>query len=326
LLALARGLRDRGHRQQIVSPEGSALESRARGDGFLVASVTNLPKLRRLLCGFDVIHAHTGRSQNLAFCATAGLKVRRVVTRHVAFAPNHPSVHRLKYTLTCHGIIAVSQAVRAALLGAGISGDRIQVISTGVEWPASLPNEEERRAIRSRWGFGDGDFVAGHLGAFTAEKGQDVAVAAAALLQPRMPQLRMVLAGDGPLRDSLRMNTPVLFPGHVSCRAEFLAALDLFIMPSRSEAWGLAALEAMAQGIPVVASRVGGLPEMIEANESGWLVAPGDAGELARAIERAASDREALRAMGARARARAKQFSLEETAERTEAFYQRLLA
>ena len=97
-------------------------------------------------------------------------------------------------------------------------------------------------------------------------------------------------------------------------------------MPSRSEAWGLAALEAMAHGIPVVASRVGGLPEMIEANESGWLVAPGDAGELAAAIERAAADRETLRAMGMRARERAKRFSLEETAERTEAFYRRLLA
>lgn len=325
-MALARGLRDRGHRQQIVSPEGSVLEARARGEGFLVASVTNLPKLRRLLRGFDVIHAHTGRAQNLAFCATAGLNLRRVVTRHVAFAPNHPSVHRLKYTLTCHGIIAVSQAVRATLLGAGISGDRIEVISTGVAWPASLASEEERGAIRSRWGFDDGDFVVGHLGAFTAEKGQDVAVEAAALLQPRMPQLRMVLAGVGPLRNSLQTKGPVLFPGHVSCRAEFLAALDLFIMPSRSEAWGLAALEAMAHGVPVVASHVGGLPEMIEANGSGWLVAPGDAGELADAIERVASDREVLRAMGARARARAKHFSLEETAERTEAFYRRLLA
>jgi glycosyltransferase involved in cell wall biosynthesis len=326
LLALARALHARGHRQQIVSPEGSALESGARGEGLPVASVTNLPKLRRLLREFDIVHAHTGRAQNLAFCATAGLNVRRVVTRHVAFAPNHPSVHRLKYTLTCHGIIAVSQAVRAALLAAGVSGDRVEVISNGVAWPASLPNEEERRAIRSRWGFDDRDFVVGHMGAFTAEKGQDVAVEAAALLQPRMPHLRMVLAGDGPLRKSLQTNALVLFPGHVSCRAEFLAALDLFIMPSRSEAWGLAALEAMAHGIPVVASRVGGLPEMIESNENGWLVAPGDAGELARSVERAALDRETLRAMGTRARARAKGFSLEETAERTEAFYRRLLA
>lgn len=309
----------------IVSPEGSALAGLARSDGLAVASFTNLPKLRRVLRDFDIVHSHTGRAQNLAFGATVGLNVRRVVTRHVAFPPDHPRVHRLKYTLTCHGVIAVSQAVRGTLLAAGIPDDRIEVISNGVAWPASLPGEPERRSIRGKRGFSDEDFVVGHMGAFTAEKGQDVAVQAALLLQSRLPHLRMVLAGEGPLRSSLQTNTLVMFPGHVSCRSEFLAALDLFIMPSRSEAWGLAALEAMAHGVPVIASRVGGLPEMIEPNESGWLVTPGDAGELGSAIEWAAADREMLRATGMRARERAKRFSLDETAERTEAFYRRIL-
>jgi glycosyltransferase involved in cell wall biosynthesis len=257
-----------------------------------------------------------------------GLPIRRVVTRHVAFAPNHPRVHRLKYTLTCHGVIAVSQAVRAALLASGISDDRIETIPTGVEWPAVLPDAQERRAIRSRWGFDDRHFVVGHMGAFTAEKGQDVAINAAALLQPRLPGLpglRMILAGEGPLRGSMQASSVVILPGHISDRAEFFAALDLFIMPSRSEAWGLAALEAMAHGVPVVASNIGGLPEMIEAGETGWLVTPGDPGELADAIDRAASDRENLRATGLRGRERSKRFSVEETAARTEAFYRRML-
>jgi glycosyltransferase involved in cell wall biosynthesis len=320
-LTLACALRERGHRQLIVSPAGSGLEARARAAGLAVSSLASLHKLR----GFEIVHSHSGRAQNLAFCATAGVNVRRVVTRHVAFPPNHPRVHRLKYTLTCHGIIAVSRAVREALLSAGVSADRIEVITTGVEWPASLPDEQARRTMRSTWGFTDEDFVVGHMGAFTAEKGQDVAVQAALLLQTRLPHLRMVLAGDGPLRNSMPASSRVVFPGHVSHRSEFFAALDLFIMPSRSEAWGLAALEAMAHGIPVVASRVGGLPEMIESNESGWLVTPGDASELATAIERASADREMLLDMGTRARERAKRFSVEETAERTEAFYRRML-
>jgi glycosyltransferase involved in cell wall biosynthesis len=290
-----------------------------------VGSLAGLHKLRRLLRDFDIVHAHSGRAQNLAFCATVGLPIRRVVTRHVAFPPNHPRVHRLKYTLTCHGVIAVSQAVRLALLAAGVPEDRIETIPTGVEWPAALPGPQERSAIRSRWGFEDRHFVVGHMGAFTAEKGQDVAMNAALLLQPRLPDLRMILAGDGPLRSSMQANSLVILPGHISGRAEFFAALDLFIMPSRSEAWGLAALEAMAHGVPVAASNTGGLPEMIEAQETGWLVTPGDPRELADAIERAASDRAALRATGLRARERSKRFSVEETAARTESFYRRIL-
>jgi glycosyltransferase involved in cell wall biosynthesis len=98
-------------------------------------------------------------------------------------------------------------------------------------------------------------------------------------------------------------------------------------MPSRSEAWGLAALEAMAHGVPVIASNTGGLPEMIEANETGWLVTPGDPRQLADAIERAANlEPGELRATGLRARERAKQFSVQETAGRTEAYYHRILA
>ncbi len=291
-----------------------------------MASLANLHKLRRLLRDFEIVHAHSGRAQNLAFCATVGLPVRRVVTRHVAFPPNHPRVHRLKYTLTCHGIIAVSQAVRAALLATGIPGDRIETIPNGVEWPAVLPEAQARRAIRSRWGFEDRHFVAGHLGAFTAEKGQDVAMSAALLLETRLPELRMILGGDGPLRNPTKASGNVILPGHISGRAEFFAALDLFLMPSRSEAWGLAALEAMAHGVPVIASNTGGLPEMIAANETGWLVTPGDAPELAAAIARAAAlGVEELHAMGLRARARSRRFSVAETAVRVEAFYLRML-
>ena len=116
------------------------------------------------------------------------------------------------------------------------------------------------------------------MGAFTKEKGQDVAMAAAALLRESMPYARFILAGDGTLLNDLRRRAPenVVFPGFLSDHAAFFAALDLFIMPSRSEAWGMAALEAMAHGVPVIASDVGGLPEIVEPGNGGWLVPPGD--------------------------------------------------
>jgi glycosyltransferase involved in cell wall biosynthesis len=116
-----------------------------------------------------------------------------------------------------------------------------------------------------------------------------------------------------------------VFPGFLAERSRFFAALDLFIMPSRAEAWGLAALEAMAYGVPVIASDVGGLAEIVSPEEGGRQVPPGDAAALADAINVAASDRERLRAEGLKGRERARGFSTEQTVERTEAFYRRLL-
>jgi glycosyltransferase involved in cell wall biosynthesis len=128
-----------------------------------------------------------------------------------------------------------------------------------------------------------------------------------------------VLAGEGPLKSQVA-NDSVILPGFLVDRAGFLAALDLFIMPSRSEAWGLSALEAMAHGVPVIASDIGGLAEIVEPG-SGWLMPPGDASALARAIVSAASDPESLRTAGLKARERARLFSVDQMVQQTEAFY-----
>jgi glycosyltransferase involved in cell wall biosynthesis len=280
------------------------------------ALAAGFPTVKLGLRSADIVHAHSGRAQNLAFRETLGSNARRVVTRHVAFQPLHPWTHRLKYKWTCHGIIAVSDAVRRALIESGVPDAKIEVIHTGIEVPNIVSRERSST-----------NFVIGHMGAFTAEKGQDVAIAAASLLQASIPRARFVLAGEGPLLASVRKNAPasVTFPGFVSERSAFFAALDLFIMPSRAEAWGLAALEAMAHGVPVIASDVGGLPEIIQNENGGWLVPPGDAAALARAITTAAADPERLRAQGQRARERALSFSLDRMVGQTEALYRRLL-
>jgi glycosyltransferase involved in cell wall biosynthesis len=313
LLTLARGLRTRGYRQTIVCPPASVLAERAHAAGFPIEKLG--------LRTADIVHAHSGRALTVAFWKTLGFSLGsggcRVVTRHVAFQPRHPWLYRLKYTRTCHGIIAVSDAVRRGLIDNGVPAAKIEIIHTGIEMPEPAPRD------RSRLG---ADFVIGHMGAFTEEKGQDVAVAAAALIHQSLPRARMVLAGDGPLLSEIRRKAPenVTFPGFITDRAAFFAALDLFIMPSRSEAWGLAALEAMAQGVPVIASDVGGLPEIVEPGNGGWLVPAGDPTALARAITIAASDPDGLRVQGQKARERARLFSVDRMVEQTEAFYGRL--
>jgi glycosyltransferase involved in cell wall biosynthesis len=307
LLTLARGLRARGYRQTIVCPPASALAERAKSAGFPIAKLG--------LRTADIVHAHSGRALTVAFWKTLGSNAKRVVTRHVAFRPSNPWLHRLKYRWTCHRVIAVSDAVRRGLVECGVPAAKIEVIHTGVEIPEQVPSDRSRT-----------HFVIGHMGAFTQEKGQDVAVAAAALLRSSMPNARMILAGDGPMLSEIRGQAleNVTFPGFVSDRSAFFAGLDLFIMPSRSEAWGLAALEAMAYGVPVIASDVGGLPEIVEAGNGGWLVPAGDSTALARAITVAASDPDRLRIQGQQAREHARLFSTDRMVEQTEAFYRRL--
>ncbi len=230
---------------------------------------------------FDIVHAHDAKAQTISFRASIGLPVRRVASRLVAFIPRHPLIHRLKYSLTCHGVIALSQSVRHVLMAAGVPDSQIEVILPGIDLPKELPSPDERAKARARWGFTSDEFVIGHIAAFTHEKGQDVALHAALLLGPRLPRARMLLAGDGPERtrpgmvELARQASGVAqLPGFVDDLNQFYAALDLYIMPSRSEAWGLTALRAMAYGLPVIASNVGGLPEVVEHGKSGWLVPP----------------------------------------------------
>jgi glycosyltransferase involved in cell wall biosynthesis len=329
LLSLARGLRLRNHRQLIVCPLSSPLAKRAAAEHFDLAplGLGAIGRLRRRLSSerFDIVHAHDGRAQNVSFLASAGLPLRRVASRQVAFPPRHPLIHCWKYTKTCHGIIANSESVRRVLIASGIPAEKIEVIPPGIEWPAELPTAGLRAQARARWGFSSEDFVIGHAGAFTREKGQDVALEAALLLAPRLPHARMLLAGDGPERRAHTVGIAIL-PGFLDNLSEFYAALDLFIMPSRSEGWGLTALGAMANGLAVIATDVGGLPELVERGKTGWLVPPDSPAALAEAIEAAASDPARRCEYGRNARERAAQFSIQHTVEQTEQFYTRLLA
>ncbi|HEV2492511.1 MAG TPA: glycosyltransferase family 4 protein [Terriglobia bacterium] len=352
LLLLAEGLRRRGHEQVIVGAESSALEALARDAGFRVLAlpahdigyVFGALLLKQFLAAepYEVIHAHDGRGQTIAWIATLGTQVGRVASRRVTFLPGglsaHLRLHRLKYTLTCHRVIAISNYVRGLLVNSGVPGSRIEVVPDGIEVPSELPGPKVRARARAQWGLSDQDFVIGHAGAFTPEKGQDIAIEAMTVLKDRLPKARLLLVGPVGV-EGLRLLSPLLdragkivrLLGYVDDLTEFFAALDLYIMPSRAEGLGSSALLAMAHGLPVVASRVGGLPEVVEEGRTGWLVAPDAGGEvsdeaLAEAIVAGASDRERLAALGVQARERARSFASDIMVTRTEALYQRLLA
>ena len=208
LLLLARGLRERGHEQLVVCPEGSALDARARQEGLRVFALprhdlgqaNGILQLRTQLLAepAHILHAHDGRGQTLAWLASLGLPVRRVASRRVTFLPDTHARHRFIYRHTCHAVIAVSEYIRQLLVGSGIPEASIEVIPDGIEIPAALPTPAARQRARAAWGLSEGDFVIGHVGAFTPEKGQDVAIQAICLMAERLPQARLVLVGSVP--------------------------------------------------------------------------------------------------------------------------------
>jgi glycosyltransferase involved in cell wall biosynthesis len=248
------------------------------------------------------------------------------------FDPRNRPTHRFKYTRTCHAVVASSQAVKDTLVRNGVPSGRVEVIRGGIEFPEQLPERRAARLrMRTKWNLADDHFVIGHLAAFTPEKGQLDALDALAELLPKHPELRMILAGDGPLRNDPRTNAKVQatrgaaqLPGYIQPDADFYSGLDLFLANSTSEALGLAPLYAMAHEVPVIASNVGGLPEVV--GEGGWLIPPADPHALAQAIEQAMSDEVELRERGRRGRDHAREFSAAVTVEQTEKLYLKIIA
>lgn len=342
LLKLARLLRQRGHRQIIVCREESELDRRARAEEFFCfalplhdpAHAYGILQVRQHLHATpcDLLHAHDGRGQTVAWLASIGMRVRRVASRRVTFLPRQHWTHRLKYAHTCDAVVAVSDFIRQWLIRCGVPQSKIELIPDGIEIPPELPSTETRSRARDRWGFGENEFLVGHLGAFTPEKGQDVALGAFLLLTERLPQARLLLAGEGPTLkdpDIVQMldalGGRVRLCGPTETLAEWFPALDLFIMPSKSEGLGSSALMAMSYGLPVVASRVGGLPEIVEEARTGWLIEPASPAALGEAILAAAGDRAGLKLLGLNGRECARQFSVDIMVDRTEALYYRLL-
>ncbi len=335
LLMLARALRTRGHEQLIVTLEGTALEARARQDSFRVFALPahdpghahGILQLRQRLRAepFDILHAHDGKGQTLSWLSSLGTSVGRVASRRVTFLPARRIDSRFKYGHTCDAVIAVSNFIRQLLIDSGVPESRIDVIPDGVDVPEKLPGAVARARVRAQWGMGAREFVAGHIGALTLEKGQDIAIQAATFLVKSMPEARVVLAVGLPKPTILATPPNLRVIGYQEKLSEFFAGLDLYIMPSRAEGLGSSALLAMAYGVPVVASRVGGLPEIIEDGVTGWLIPPGSPEALAQAIAHAAADLTRLRDMGAKARERARAFSSTIMVERTEALYEKVL-
>ena len=210
-----------------------------------------------------------------------------------------------------------------------VPAGRIRVCYNGIELERFSPAGRNKPAE-----FGCARLVVGTVCALRPEKNLDVLVQAFASLRHSVPDALLVIAGDGPVRNDLLRQAESLGLGE-SCRllparsevAELLRGIDIFVLPSRSEALSNALMEAMACGCAVIATRVGGNPELVEHGKTGVLVAPGAAGELASALQSLVNDEPARRRLAAAGAAFIRsRFSVEIAAQRLAEFYEEFLS
>ncbi|MGD8964984.1 MAG: glycosyltransferase family 4 protein, partial [Gammaproteobacteria bacterium] len=177
------------------------------------------------------------------------------------------------------------------------------------------------------WG---GQFVVGHIGNLDdSHKGQQQIVATAEAMASAHPQMRFVLVGGGPdearLREASRRLPSLILEGQTDRVADYLGAFDVFLFPSRHEGLGSILLDALDFGLPVVATRVGGIPEVIEDGVNGFLVSVDDIGGMQEALAALAVDGELRARLGAAGREKARAFTREEMAERYAELYDSIM-
>jgi len=308
---LLEGLAQRGVKGCLVCQEGSMLAERMQGKVALktfnlrgehdlftwrkFAQWLKVFKERQESLGHKLlVHVHSRKGALPTLLIAKRLKLKTVLHWRVA-APMPSIVRRLADV-----VIAISNSAAEQARKIGIPEDRLVVIYSGVDIDRfTVPlgvRAETREIARTQFGIAKDDFVVVAVGRLVPLKGYDLLLETLALF-PLNERPKVLLVGDGEERPNLeRLATKlglegwVQFLGFLSDIRLALFAADVFVQPSRNEGLGVAILEAMASGLPVIASRVGGIPEIVRDGETGLLFTPNDPFSLKEALTRIRRD------------------------------------
>lgn len=218
-------------------------------------------------------------------------------------------------------------------LGLGVSAGQLSCNPNGVDTEAFRPRPRPEQGLRTSLGIPSSARLVGFLGRLSPEKGPDVFLRAALLVHSKLDDVHFVFVGDGPLAPTLResitrlkLEDRVHLAGLRRDVPAVLNDLDVLVSSSHSEAMPLAVMEAMASGLPIVATRVGGVPDLIEHGDSGWLVMPNDFEDIATRLQQMLGTPGELARMSTAARQRAVDtMSLSDTVEKMAALMSRLV-
>ncbi|MFO7768960.1 MAG: glycosyltransferase [bacterium] len=350
MVRASRGLVRRGHTVHLAARRGGRLLEEARGaelpahghrfgPDWNPLSALRLARLARRH-GLEAAVVNHNKELTHAALARRLSPLRRVVGRSVLPMMDTGGRHRRLYEKHLDGMITPSREVRRVVEGYAWMRDvRVQNIPNGLDLEA-LDAERDRLGgrdvVRSELSLTPDAFVVCGVGRLEPHKGYDVLLDAFEEVARERDEAHLVLVGDGSRADELRDRaggleegaSRVLFTGFRPDPYRFMMASDVLVLPSTTEyeTFGQVLIEAMALYVPVVGSRIGGIPEVIRDGENGLLVEPGDARDLGRALLRLALDREERRRFAREGRCTVEEHYREETMlDRLETYLEDLL-
>ena len=344
ILTEAVSLRGRGHRILVACHPQSQLARRAKKAGlevfllpfrrpidpWLTWPIYRLVKRESV----DLVNTHSSVDSWTASVAARLVKVPVIRTRHLGVPIKRDPFSRLVYTHLADRIITTGEAIRRLLIhDLKLDPSTLVSIPTGIDLDRFDPNKVERGAVRRELGLGEDAALVGIVAVLRSGKDHGIFLKAIPLVVKAVPSARFVIAGDGPQRRriveliaEMGLGRFTLMVGHREDIPELLAAFDVVVSTSKTEGIPQSLIQALAMERPVVATDVGGVPEVIRDGKSGLLVPPGDHEALASAIVRLLLEDETALGLGRQGRRLVeKEYSLGTMLDRLEVLYQGLL-
>lgn len=345
VLSLHQGLHALGVDTWLLCPPESPLGEKAQACGLNVRHVSALGDLDPRLFGHiqselrrlqpDIVHLHSRRGADTwgALAARAAGVPRVVLSRRVDDPPGGGLVRQRKYGPWCDHIIAISEGIRRVLLHWGVPPDKVTCVRSAIDL-TPYQRETDPEGMRRRFGIPEGAPLVVTMAQLIPRKGYRALLDAAPMILKRFPNARFLFCGEGADREPLerliaekRLTGSVQLTGYLTDTPSLLAAADVVAHPALREGLGIAILEAMGLGKPVVASAAGGIPEIISSEEVGVLVPPGDSVALADSLIRLLGDAELRRRMSRAAAERIRrEFTVEAMVRGNLRVYGRLLS
>ncbi len=306
-----------------------------------------LGKLRKLMKEgkYDVVHTHTTKAGILGRLAANQAKVPHVIHSphgHIFHGYFNPVLIKLYVMLetmaarwTQKTITLTEKEKKEYLaLGIGVPGE-YECIYNGIDVDKYCDPDLSVKAERRRLNISTTATVLLTVGRLVHVKGhRHLLEAVASMGHEESADVHCLIIGDGDLREELEsqahelgISEKISFLGHQNNITPFLMISDLFVLPSLNEGFGLVVIEAMASGLPIIATNVGGVPEIVKDGETGILVSPGESSALKNGILTLLKDREILRQIGNQNRERVqREFSLKQMNDKVEKLYDEVLA